>query len=134
MKGWLSSKRIFYRYLLTYVLLLPFSFVCSMNLSDIRFERYSAEYLQTLYLCRSSDYRQTTSEIKAAFQSMLDIFEREAENNVLSLVKIRAYIQKNALSSAFSAVTLADTFNTSTAYMSYLYKKLTGQNITEYVL
>ena len=104
-----------------------------MNLSNIKFEKYSAEYLQALYLCRSSDYRCTKQEIRLAMAKMLDVFDSESEARSFSISKVRAYIQGNAFSCEFSTTALADAFGTSTAYMSYLFKKLAGCNITEYV-
>ncbi len=105
----------------------------AMNRANIRFEKFSQAYFQALFLCRSSNYRQTGSEIREAMIELLEIYNMESENSSIKFSAVRAYIHEHYLSSDFTVTSLANAFHTSTAYMSFLFKKRTDMNLSDYI-
>ena len=104
-----------------------------MNKSGVRFETISDLYHETLYYCRTLDYREKHNEIIANMYRILSIFEAETANTCIHISQVKQYIRENYLSSEFSNTMLADYFHVSVAYMSYLFKKKTNENLSDYV-
>ncbi|MGB8454067.1 MAG: AraC family transcriptional regulator [Anaerocolumna sp.] len=104
-----------------------------MNKSGIRFEKFSEVYFETLYFCRSCKYSEKNNEIASNIYQIIAIFEAEIANTSIHISQVKQFIQENYLSSEFSITLLADHFHASIAYMSYLFKKKTNENLSDYV-
>lgn len=104
-----------------------------MNSSGIKFDKFSEVYFETLYFCRSCNYSEKSKEISANIYQIISIFEAEIATSSIHISQVKQSIQENYLSSEFSITLLADQFHISIAYMSYLFKKKTNENISDYV-
>ena len=104
-----------------------------MNSSGIKFDKFSEVYFETLYFCRSCKYSEKSKEISANIYQIISIFEAEIATSSIHISQVKQSIQENYLSSEFSITLLADQFHISIAYMSYLFKKKTNENISDYV-
>jgi AraC-like DNA-binding protein len=109
------------------------SIVNLMNKSNIKFEKFSEIYFETLYFCRSCKYSTKTIEISNNIHNLLTIFDKEIANMTIHISQIKQLLMENYLSSDFSITLLADHFHVSIAYMSYLFKKKTNLNLSDYV-
>lgn len=104
-----------------------------MSKSNIKFEKFNDIYFETLYFCRSHKYGETSDCILNNIHSLLSIFESEMASMTIQISQIRQFIMNNYQNSEFSITLLAEHFNVSIAYMSYLFKKKTDSNLSDYV-
>lgn len=104
-----------------------------MNKSGIRFETINDLYYETLYYCRTLNYSEKHFDIKTNIYRIITVFEEETANTCIHISQVKQFIGENYLSSEFSNTMLADHFHVSVAYMSYLFKKKTNENLTDYV-
>lgn len=104
-----------------------------MNQSNIKFKSYNDLCFETLYFCRSCSYAEKSEEIKANTGKLLDFYEKEISSKTVHSEQIKQQIEKCYCQPDFSIFMLADTFQVSTAYMSYLVKINLGQNFSDYL-
>ena len=104
-----------------------------MSRNSVKYEKYSSVFTQTLDLCRKSNYHQTGKKILENFNTMLNILFSEASNSNISLAQIEAFVKENFCQPDFSITVLANHFNVSIAYMSFLFKKIFNINFSNYV-
>src|SRR5699024_8108731 len=64
---------------------------------------------------------------------LIDTYEAEYENAAIQVDQIEKILQENYTSPDFSISSLADHFNVSIAYMSYLFKKNYKVNFIDYL-
>lgn len=107
--------------------------VNSMNQTNIKFKVYRDLYFETLYFCRSCPYDEVAQQIKDNTAKFLQLFETELANKSITSSQIRQLIQEQYTSPDFSISSIADTFDVSVAYVSYLFKNETGENLSDYV-
>lgn len=107
--------------------------VNSMNQMNIKFKVYRELYFETLYLCRGCPYQEAEKQIKNNTEKFLDLFEHELANKSLTSAQIRQMIRVQYTSPDFSISSIADSFDVSVAYVSYLFKSETGENVSDYV-
>lgn len=107
--------------------------VNSMNQTNIKFKVYRDLYFETLYLCRSCPYQEAEKQIKNNTEKFLELFENELANKSITSAQIRQMIEEQYTSPDFSISSIADTFDVSVAYVSYLFKNETGENVSDYV-
>lgn len=107
--------------------------VNSMNQMNIKFKVYRELYFETLYLCRSCPYQEAEKQIKSNTEKFLELFENELANKSLTSAQIRQMIEAQYTSPDFSISSIADSFDVSVAYVSYLFKSETGENVSDYV-
>lgn len=107
--------------------------ISAMNKNNIRFDIYKDIYLQTLFYCRSCDYTEKKKEIDSNLFSLMKIFEEETSSVALHMPLVRKFVDDSYMDSTFSVMLLASHFQISPAYMSYLFKNHTGENLTDYV-
>lgn len=107
--------------------------VNSMNQMNIKFKVYRDLYFETLYFCRSCPYQEAEAQIKANAEKFLELFENELANKSITSSQIRQMIEDQYTSPDFSISSIADSFDVSVAYVSYLFKNETGENISDYV-
>lgn len=107
--------------------------VNSMNRQNFKFKNYSDLYFSTLYMCRSCPYLEKRDEIRQNITSLLATYEEEYANSTIHTAQIQKIIQDSFSSPDFSISTLADTFQVSIAYMSYLFKKNFNENFIDYL-
>lgn len=105
----------------------------AMNHSEIKFKTYSELYFQTLYYCRSCPYTEKREQIQSNIQQMLELYESSLEQKSNVSQQLKRMIDENYAQPDFSLTQLADQFQISIAYVSYLINKETGQNFTDYV-
>ena len=107
--------------------------VNSMNRLNIKFSSYSELYFNALYLCRSTAYAEERGGISESIHTLIDTYEAEYENAAIQVDQIEKILQENYTSPDFSISSLADHFNVSIAYMSYLFKKNYKVNFIDYL-
>lgn len=105
----------------------------AMNRLNLKFKNYSDLYFETLYLCRSCPYGEKRSEISGNVDLLLDTFEEEYANSAVHTSQILDILKECYTSPDFSISVLADRFQVSIAYMSYLFKKKFEQNFSDYL-
>lgn len=104
-----------------------------MHQINIKFERYNELYFETLYYCRSFSSQEKNEEITVNILKLVDLCEQEISSKIINPVQIRQIFETSYHQPSFSIQSLADTFQTSIAYMSYLVKKELHQNFSEYL-
>ena len=104
-----------------------------MHQINIRFDRYNDLYYDILQCCRTFSYQEKIDEITGNILRLIDICETEIESKIINPVQIRQIIESSFHQPSFSIQSLADSFQTSIAYMSYLVKKELHQNFSEYL-
>lgn len=107
--------------------------VHSMNQMNIKFKVYRDLYFETLYFCRSCPYQEAAPQIKTNAEKFLQLFESELANKSITSSRIRQMIEEQYTSPDFSISNIADSFDVSVAYVSYLFKNETGENVSDYV-
>lgn len=107
--------------------------VSSINKNNIKLDKYSEVYFEALFLCRSSNYKETYPQIARHIKDILSIFSIEIVNNSIQISQVRQFIKDNYMSSNFSVAVLADQFDVSIAYMSYVFKKKSNMTLTDYI-
>lgn len=105
----------------------------AMNHSEIKFKSYSELYFETLFYCHSCPYTEKREEIQANIQKLLTYYEACLEQKSNISLQLKQMINENYMQPDFSLTQLADRFQISIAYVSYLINKETGQNFTDYV-
>ena len=104
-----------------------------MNLSGISFSAYSDLYYETLYYCRSCPYSFRKEEIAGNLGKLLDIYEKENSQKLLSSAPFRKMIEECYCQPDFSISMLAEKFQVSISYMSYLFKKEMNMTFSDYL-
>lgn len=107
--------------------------VNAMNDKNIRFKAYSDLYFETLYYCRSFPYEQNRETIQKNIDQMLSFLERQLDNKITNSYQLRQIMEEYYTQPDFSITVLADKFQVSIAYMSYLIKKETNQTFSDYL-
>lgn len=107
--------------------------VNSMNRMNIKFSSYNEQYFNVLYLCRSTPYAEKRTEIAECIHQLIDTYEYEYENSTIQIDQIEKMVQESFASPDFSISVLADHFQVSIAYMSYLFKKYYKVNFSDYL-
>lgn len=107
--------------------------ISTMNQNNIRFEKYREIYLQTLFFCRSCNYSDKKDDIDKNLLQLMKLFEEETASITLHMPAVKKFVDDNYTASSFSVTLLADHFHVSPAYMSYLFKNFTGNNLSDYV-
>lgn len=107
--------------------------VNSMNQMNIKFKVYRDLYFEALYLSRDCPYNEARMQIKSNAEKFLDLFESELANKSITSSQIRQMIEEQYTSPDFSISSMADTFDVSVAYVSYLFKNDTGVNVSDFV-
>lgn len=116
----------------------------SMNQDNIKFKSYSDLYFETLYYCRSCPYSEKAQEIAGNIGKLIDLYEREMsdkqenpahtrQSKVVDPLIIRQYIEDSFCEPDLSITALANKFQISIAYASYLIKKECDQNFSDYL-
>ena len=105
----------------------------SMNHFEIKFKSYNELFFETLYLCRNFSYTEKRNEIQENIRSFLNLYVQEMTNRVIHPTRIIRIIEESFCDPNFSIYMLADKFNISVAYMSYLFKKEFNQNFSDYL-
>lgn len=101
--------------------------------ANIKFKNYNDLYFDTLFNCRSNSYKEKAAEIKANIHELLTLYEHEVTNQLINKATLSIYLEEHFAISEFSINMLADHFNVSIAYMSFLFKKEMGQNFADYL-
>lgn len=107
--------------------------ISAMNRCNIKFKSYNDLYFETLYFCRSCPYEEKKDSIHQNIQELLNLFETEVESATIHPSQIQKMIEEHFSSPDFSITNLADSFDVSVAYMSYLFKKEFNQNFSDYI-
>ena len=107
--------------------------ITAMNQYNIKFKSYQDVYFEALFLCRSCPYEDENKNIYKHFLKLINIFETQVENSSVDPAQIRSLVQQNYTSPDFSISSIADTFQISVAYMSYVFKKEFNQNFSDYL-
>lgn len=105
----------------------------AMEHSDIRFKSYSNLYFEALYLCRSCAYGENAAAIQASIRKLTDFFKEQWDAKSAGSFHLKEQIEKNFTQPDFSINQLAEQFQVSIAYISYLVKKEVNQNFSEYI-
>lgn len=105
----------------------------TMNQMNIRSKDYDELYFETLYLCQSRSCREKREKISYNMDELLKIFETEYEASPIHISQVLEILQTEFTSPDFSVSTLAERFQVSVAYMSYLFKKKMNQNFSDYL-
>ncbi|MFI3213273.1 MAG: AraC family transcriptional regulator [Eubacteriales bacterium] len=108
-------------------------FYKNMNKDGIISEQYKENYSKLLDLIRYHEYESSRQEMKEILFSLIDYFKVESPNISMNTSNINRYVQENYRDVNFSINTLAYECGVSSAYLSYVYKKSTGMNLSEYV-
>lgn len=98
---------------------------------NIKNEEYRDLYYETLYYNRSFAYSDKKEVIKSNTLKLLNIY-RQARK-VITPAQIRELIEASFCDPNFSVSVLADHYQVSIAYMSYLLKKNLGINFSKYL-
>lgn len=104
-----------------------------MDSMHIKFKQYEDLYFQTLYLCRSCAFAVEKNKIHANLQQMLALYESQVDNMFLSSEEIHEIVMNNIANPDFSISNLYEGYEISPAYMTYLFKKETGENFSAYI-
>lgn len=107
--------------------------ITAMNGCNIKFKSYNDIYYETLFLCRSCSYEKENKKIYQNILSLIQIFETHVENFSVDPAQIRKLMNENYTSPDLSISSIADTFQISVAYMSYLFKKEFNKNFSDYL-
>lgn len=105
----------------------------SASQNKVPYDNYKDNYLELLNLIRNFHYRKKKVEIQKLMVSLVDTCEHDGSNSVINIELIQEYIQHNYHDFNFSLSRLASEVGVSGAYLSYLYKKTTGDNLSDYV-
>lgn len=105
----------------------------SINVSGIKFKAYNDLYYETIYLCRSCSYTENAETIHHNTESLIDFYEAEVSEKMISPAQIKQLIEASYCDPDFSIAIIADNFQISVAYMSYLIKKKLDINFSEYL-
>lgn len=100
---------------------------------NIKFKNYCDLYYETLYLCRSCPYQEKGGEVSRNVDELLAAFEAEYANSTVHASQIMEILREGYTSPDFSISVLADKFEVSIAYMSYLFKKKFNKNFSDYL-
>ncbi|MBO5070339.1 MAG: helix-turn-helix transcriptional regulator, partial [Roseburia sp.] len=105
----------------------------AMNDMNIRFKAFSDLYFETLYYCRSFPYEQNRETIQKNIDQLLSFFEEQLDNKITNSYQLGQMMEEYYSQPDFSITVLADKFQVSVAYMSYLIKKETNQTFSDYL-
>lgn len=105
----------------------------AMNDMNIRFKAFSDLYFETLYYCRSFPYEQNREAIQKNIDRLLSFFEEQLDNKITNSYQLGQMMDEYYNQPDFSITVLADKFQVSVAYMSYLIKKETNQTFSDYL-
>lgn len=105
----------------------------AINQSKIKFETYSELYFQTIYLCQNCSYIENEKTILNNTEKLIEFYEQKVADKMISPAQIRQMILSSYCDPDFSIAIMADNFQISIAYMSYLVKMNLGLNFSEYL-
>lgn len=105
----------------------------AINRSGIKFKAYNELYFETIYLCRSCPYKENSKVILENTKKLIDFYEQEVTDKMISPSQIRQLIESSYCDPDFSIAIMADKFQISIAYMSYLVKMKLDINFSEYL-
>lgn len=105
----------------------------SINQSGIKFKAYNDLYFETVYLCRSCPYAENAEVIQNNTQKLINFYEKEVSDKMISPAQIKQLIESSYCDPDFSIALIADKFQISIAYMSYLIKMKLDINFSEYL-
>jgi len=103
----------------------------ALDQENIKNEDYRDLYYETLYFNRSFSYSEKKEAIRDNTLKLLGIC-RQAKKSITP-EQIRELIEKSFCDPNFSVSVLADHYQVSIAYMSYLLKKNLGVNFSKYI-
>lgn len=107
--------------------------VNSMDHFNIKFSSYNKLYFETLYLCQNYTFEEKREEIYQNILELIDIYEKQYHSSTINPTKVKQFMKEHYSSPDFSIFTLADEFDVSTAYMSFLFKQALGTNFSTYL-
>lgn len=105
----------------------------SMSANSIKFETYEKEFVETLEMCRETDFLHAEKKIRKNIFSILQTFETEVLNSGLQIPQITRFVEEHCFNPEFSLAFLADHFNVSSVYMSSFFTKRMKATLTDYV-
>lgn len=105
----------------------------AINRSGIKFNVYNELYFETIYLCRSCPYEENSKVIRKNTMDLVCFYEHEVIDKMVSSSQIKEMIESSYSDPNFSIAIMADKFQISMAYMSYLTKTLLDINFSEYL-
>lgn len=97
----------------------------------IKDEEYRDLYYETLYYNRSFSYSDKREIIRSNTETLLDVLKQARK--AITPAQIKGIIETSFCDPNFSVSILADHYQVSIAYMSYLLKKNLGMNFTKYL-
>lgn len=109
------------------------AFFNALNHSEIKFKSYSDLYFETLFYCRSCPYSENRETIQANMEKLLSFYQSCLEQKNGIALQLKQVVEERYIQPDFSIAQLADQFQISIAYVSYLINKATGQNFSDYV-
>lgn len=105
----------------------------AINQSGIKFKAYSELYFETIDLCRSCSSEENSEVILKNTRQLISFYEHEVTDKTISPSQIRQLIETSCYDPDFSIAIMANQFQISIAYMSYLVKMKLNMNFSEYL-
>lgn len=90
-------------------------------------------YMETLYLCRSTEYEENKVKINENILHLLELLEQELMGKLIDIEQLKTFIRNHCLSCEFTNQAVADKFGVNSAYIGYYFKNRTGVNLSNYV-
>jgi len=104
-----------------------------INETNIKFNKFSDEYMEIVYLCRSTDYTVTLPSILNHLKNLISTLEKEFNKHDDEVTEMIDFVKINYTSYDFSVTLMADHFSVSASNMSFNFKKKVGCNLSDYV-
>ncbi|WP_207634961.1 helix-turn-helix domain-containing protein, partial [Candidatus Epulonipiscium viviparus] len=105
----------------------------SIYKEGVSYEQYKDNYVILLELVRHGEYELTKEQIKTLLYDIVGKLENENTAIIISVESINNYVKANYHDSNFSISAFAAELAVTSAYLSYVYKKSAGINLSEYV-
>lgn len=109
------------------------SIVNSMNTSGIKFKHCSDQYFETLCFCRNFPFIEKRDSIKSNIYSLISFYEEQVNELLTNSKPFIQIFEEYYAQPDFSISLMADKFNVSTTYMSYLIKTNLKMNFSDYL-
>ena len=103
----------------------------AMDQENIKNAAYRDLYYETLYFNRSFSYSEKREDIRRNTLTLLDIYKQAKKT--ITPAQLEELIESSFCDPNFSVSVLADHYQVSIAYMSYLLKKNLGINFSKYL-
>lgn len=100
---------------------------------EINREAIDKVYMETLYLCRSTEYEENKDKINENILRLLDLLEQELMGRLIDIEQVKTFIRNHCLSCEFTNQAVADKFGVNSAYIGYYFKNRTGLNLSNYI-